>query len=85
MKSIRKYANRIPFICAQKKFCYGQHKLILSSKCDCIDMCKMEKPIYFVSDFKCAFTDKKRISRDCNCTETCCANQSELDLYFSKS
>ena len=82
MKSIRKFANKVPFVCGSKKFCFGQHKLVPSSSCNCKEKCEMEKPVYFVSNFKCAFTDEYRVSRDCDCIDNCCATQSELSFYF---
>ena len=76
-----KNITKIPILCGQKKFCYGQHKFISTELCDCTNICKMAKIIH-ISNFKCVFTNKNKSSEDCKCIDKCCANKSELSLYF---
>lgn len=80
MKFTPKVANKIPFICGTKKFCFGQHKLIPKYNCNCIKMCKLEQPIYIISNFKCQFTKDYKSSQNCDCIELCMAIKSEINF-----
>lgn len=83
MKFIPKVANRIPFICGQKKFCFGKHKLIPKSNCNCVKMCKLEQPIYIISDFKCQLTNDYKSSKNCDCVEICIVSKSEINFIMN--
>ena len=82
---MRKFVNisRIPIICGTKKFCFGHHKFVNKSNCNCTSLCKMAKPVYYLSNFECVFTNKKKSSKDCNCKDRCAGDKSELSLYFN--